>query len=71
MKNYLVDSWHIDPSRISIKSQNLPDIPSNIKDTDGIQENRRVEILANNPKIFETYGYWRYSSRIQSASYSI
>lgn len=53
VKNYLMKEWKISSDRISVKSQNLPDNPSNITEQDGIEENRRVEMIANIPQIFE------------------
>ncbi|MCX7908910.1 MAG: OmpA family protein [Ignavibacteria bacterium] len=53
VKNYFVNTWKIEPERIKIVAKNLPDNPSNPNDPDGIQENRRVEIIANIPQIFE------------------
>lgn len=53
VRDYLVNTWKIDPSRIKVEAKNLPDIPSNPKDPDGIEENRRVEIIANIPQVFE------------------
>lgn len=53
VKDYLVREWNIDPRRINIEYKNLPDIPSNIKEKDGIEENRRVEMIANIPQLFE------------------
>ncbi|MER3328640.1 MAG: OmpA family protein, partial [Candidatus Kapaibacterium sp.] len=53
VKKYLVDEWGIDPTRITVNSQNLPDNPSNVNEPDGIVENRRVEMNANIPQIFE------------------
>ncbi len=53
VKNYLVNVWNIAPERITIEARNLPENPSNPNDPDGIAENRRVEILANLPQIFE------------------
>ncbi len=53
VRNYLVDTWKIEPERIKVVAKNLPDIPSNPNDPDGIAENRRVEIIANIPQIFE------------------
>lgn len=53
VKQYLVSNWGIDPERITTKAQNLPDNPSNINEQDGIEENRRVEMIANMPEIFE------------------
>ncbi len=53
VKNYLVNVWEIQPERIDIQSRNLPEVPSNPNIQDGIEENRRVEIIANIPQIFE------------------
>ncbi len=53
VKNYLIDVWKIEPDRLKIEAKNLPDVPSNPNDPDGIVENRRVEIRANIPQIFE------------------
>lgn len=46
VKSYLVDVWKIDPNRIVTVARNLPEKFSNIKDPDGIVENRRVEITS-------------------------
>ena len=48
---YLNEVWNIDPARMSITKRNLPQEPSNPRDNDGIQENRRVEITANKYEI--------------------
>lgn len=53
IKNYIVKEWKINSDRISIKAQNLPDNPSNKSELDGIEENRRVEMIANIPQLFE------------------
>lgn len=53
VKDFLVREWNIDTRRINIEYKNLPDIPSNVKEKDGIEENRRVEMTANIPQIFE------------------
>ena len=53
VKNFLMSEWGLDPNRIIVKSQNLPDLPSNITDPDGQRENMRVEMDANYPDIFE------------------
>jgi outer membrane protein OmpA-like peptidoglycan-associated protein len=49
--NYLRDIWSIDPSRMSISKRNLPMEPSNPREQDGIEENRRVEITSNRYEI--------------------
>lgn len=53
VRNYLVNVWNIEPERIKVVAKNLPDNPSNPNDPDGVEENRRVEIFANIPQIFE------------------
>lgn len=53
VRNYLINVWNIEPERLKIVAKNLPDNPSNPNDPDGIEENRRVEIYANIPQIFE------------------
>ncbi len=47
VRNYLRDIWGISPDRMIIGKRNLPQEPTNIRDPDGIQENRRVEITSN------------------------
>lgn len=44
---YFKDVWGIDPSRMKVSVRNLPARRSNPKDTFGIRENRRVEILCD------------------------
>lgn len=43
-KEYLVNIWDIEANRIKVEYKNLPSLPSNIQETDGLQENQRVEI---------------------------
>ena len=50
---YLHDVWNVDDSRLKIEARNLPEKPSNINDTDGQTENRRVEIYSTVPQILE------------------
>ncbi|MGA1278564.1 MAG: OmpA family protein [Candidatus Kapaibacteriota bacterium] len=52
IKNYLVNVWNIDPSRINLDAKNLPDQPSRINTGYGEEENRRVEISSNDPDMF-------------------
>lgn len=44
IRDYFVNVWQINPNRIKVEARNLPEKFSNIKDPDGIAENRRVEI---------------------------
>lgn len=45
--NYLKNIWGIDESRMKITARGWPALKSNIKDSFGIVENRRTEILFN------------------------
>ena len=45
--------WGIAQSRIAIKAQNLPSSPSNISNAEGEAENRRVEIVPDNPEFLK------------------
>jgi outer membrane protein OmpA-like peptidoglycan-associated protein len=45
--NYLKDIWRIDSSRMKLEARNLPEQPSSVSDSDGAEENRRVEIYSN------------------------
>ncbi len=51
IRNYFVEVWGIDPKRIQIKTQNLPDKPSNPTLREGIEENQRAEIYSDNLEI--------------------
>jgi outer membrane protein OmpA-like peptidoglycan-associated protein len=51
IKDYLTSIWHINPERINIKENNLPEKPSSSNDSDGVAENRRVEIISDAPEI--------------------
>lgn len=53
VKKFIVDEWSISPDRIITEARNLPQNPSNVRDPDGMAENRRVEIAANILQIFE------------------
>jgi len=52
VKEYLVSVWNIDPNRIKTDARNLPDQPSRVNTGYGEEENRRVEVSANDPDIF-------------------
>ncbi|MDC1068263.1 OmpA family protein [Candidatus Kapabacteria bacterium] len=53
VKDYLVNVWGISGDRLIVKSRNLPGLPSNSTTEDGVQENRRVEIIPNYDRLFE------------------
>lgn len=54
--NYLSNIWKIEKSRITLKSRISPVNPSNMTDEDGKAENRRVEIISDNPEITKFLG---------------
>ncbi len=53
--NYFKDIWKIDPSRMELtwQTKNLPERPSNPKDSLGIVENRRTEILCEDWEVIK------------------
>jgi outer membrane protein OmpA-like peptidoglycan-associated protein len=53
VRDYLQKVWNVAGERISVESRALPEKPSNVNEPDGIEENRRVEIYSDNPKILE------------------
>lgn len=52
-KDYLVENYDIDPKKITVKGEGLPQKPSSLKDPDGIAENRRIEFYSNTPDLFK------------------
>jgi len=46
--------WGIDPSRMDVKAQNLPSVPSTSRVPEGVIENQRVEIYSDHPAILDT-----------------
>jgi len=51
--NYLKDVWNIDPSRMKVVVRKKPKVISNLKDSLGITENRRVEIISKEWEIMK------------------
>jgi len=51
---YLRYIWGIDPSRMTVKVQNRPDVPSTNRIEAGRMENQRVEIHSDAPEIMDT-----------------
>lgn len=51
VRNYLISVWHIDSTRLVLQERNLPSTPSNTKTADGLEENRRVEIVSSVPEV--------------------
>ncbi len=53
IRDYLIRVWDIREDRIEIQARNLPEVPSNITNNDGREENRRVEIVSTGNRILE------------------
>ncbi len=51
VKEYLVETWGIEPERIDVKFRNLPEKMTNPSIPEGIEENQRVEIFSKSGKI--------------------
>jgi outer membrane protein OmpA-like peptidoglycan-associated protein len=47
VKKYLVENWEISPDRITLRTSNIPELPTKDVYAEGPQENRRVEISTN------------------------
>jgi outer membrane protein OmpA-like peptidoglycan-associated protein len=55
IRNYLINSWSINASRIAVKVRNLPEVPSSVRSEDGLVENQRAEITSNDPEITDVF----------------
>jgi outer membrane protein OmpA-like peptidoglycan-associated protein len=53
VKQYLVNTWKIDPSRITVQAVNLPTNASSTDTKEGAEENRRVEITSSDPSLLD------------------
>jgi len=51
VRNYLRSAWNIEENRIQLRVRNLPEKRSTSDETDGIEENRRVEITTDTPEL--------------------
>jgi outer membrane protein OmpA-like peptidoglycan-associated protein len=51
---YLRYLWGVHPSRMEVKAQSLPDVPSANRLPEGRAENQRVELYSDNPGILHT-----------------
>ena len=51
--NYLKDIWQIEEGRLRLSFRNEPQVVSNKKDTQGIVENRRVELISSEWEIMK------------------
>ncbi|MDH7516505.1 MAG: OmpA family protein [Bacteroidota bacterium] len=53
VREYLQTIWGVSPSRITVQERNLPEMPSRVTEPDGIAENRRVEMITDDPAILD------------------
>lgn len=51
VRDYLVNTWGVDATRITVDARNLPEIPTNPVTQPGMEENRRVELASNDSRI--------------------
>lgn len=51
VRRYLMDVWGLPEERIRVQHRNLPDKAANTQTVDGAQENRRVEIMADDAAV--------------------
>ncbi len=51
--NYLRDIWGIDESRMKLEFRDIPELPSNQKDSMGLVENRRTEIICEDWEVIK------------------
>lgn len=51
VRDYLVNTWGIEASRVTVDARNLPEIPTNPVTQPGMEENRRVELASNDSRI--------------------
>ncbi len=51
--NYLRDIWKISESRMKLEFRDIPELPSNPKDSMGIVENRRTEIICEDWEVIK------------------
>jgi outer membrane protein OmpA-like peptidoglycan-associated protein len=51
VRDYLRDVWGVAPERLIVKERNLPESPSDTARAETAEENRRVEIISDDPVI--------------------
>ncbi|HZK76166.1 MAG TPA: OmpA family protein, partial [Candidatus Kapabacteria bacterium] len=53
VRDYFVNIWKIDPNRITVRAEALPQNPSPATTAAGAEENQRVEISSSNPAFLD------------------
>ncbi|MBL7973280.1 MAG: hypothetical protein JNJ85_00110 [Candidatus Kapabacteria bacterium] len=72
--NYLKDIWQIPETQLKLLYRNLPERPSNPKDSLGVLENRRVELQCDDWEISKPInqkGYWFKNDIENEKSYDV
>ena len=72
VRAYLTETWKIDTERIAVAARNLPENASRQGDSDGDQENRRVEIQSDDWRLLRPIVYEEkiYRSTIPSLTFT-
>ncbi len=60
VSDYLKNEWKIPASQITTEIRDTPKIPTNIRYTEGYEENRRVEIYTDDPQILRPVVHSRF-----------
>ncbi|MBN8575003.1 MAG: OmpA family protein [Candidatus Kapabacteria bacterium] len=60
VSDYLKNEWKIRASQITTEIRDTPKIPTNIRYTEGYEENRRVEIYTDDPQILRPVVHSRF-----------
>ncbi len=68
VRDYLIKEWQIEADRLIVASQNNPSVPATAKGEEGRAENRRVELLADDPAILAPVEIADFFSRISPAT---
>jgi outer membrane protein OmpA-like peptidoglycan-associated protein len=71
VRDYLVNMWKIDPSRLTVEGHTLPDKPANQNTEDGKGENRRVEFNVTDLSILEPVEFRQRDLVVSPTSVSI
>ncbi len=66
--DYMVGTWGISEDRIQISARDLPTMASNPQYMEGLEENRRVEISADDPEILAPVVHARFMEYVPTQS---
>lgn len=60
IKNYLINKWDISPARLKTEASILPKLATSMVYEEGAAENRRVEIISDDPEILKPISHSRF-----------